>query len=520
MPQEELRAALSLSSGGEGIDQQTAVRLKKQMAENFRQQLSYGAPTNADEEGLRRLSSQLKSKKVVVKLSVKESLHAKLYLIYRTDPNNPTIGFVGSSNLTMAGLSRQGELNVDVLDQDACNKLVNWFNDRWNDRWCLDISDELIEVIDSSWARTELLPPYFIYLKIAYHLSQEARAGLSEFRVPSDFGNQLLEFQTAAVKIAAHHLNKRGGVMIGDVVGLGKTLMASALARIFQDDYLTETLIICPKNLVTMWQDYVDRYRLIAKVVSLSNVITELPQMRRYRVVLIDESQNLRNREGKRYRTIQEYISTNDSRCILLSATPYNKTYLDLSSQLRLFIKEDEDLGIRPERKIREIGETEFIRQHQSPVRSLAAFEKSEYADDWRDLMRLFLVRRTRKFIEDNYAMIDSSGRKYLAFPDGSRFYFPKRIPKTVKFKFSESSKDDPYARLYSDHVVDAVNSLNLPRYGLGNYLVAIPKKPPTPSEMTVIRSLSRAGKRLMGFSRTNLFKRLESGGPAFIQSV
>ena len=30
-----------------------------------------------------------------------------------------------------------------------------WFDDRWNDRWCLDISDELAEIIEQSWAREE-----------------------------------------------------------------------------------------------------------------------------------------------------------------------------------------------------------------------------------------------------------------------------------------------------------------------------------------------------------------------------
>src|SRR3989454_8122394 len=139
-----------------------------------------------------------------------------------------------------------------------------------------------------------------------------------------------------------------------------------------------------------MWEDYVHRYRLTARVFSISRVIGELPNLPRYRVLLIDESQNLRNREGKRYRAIQEYIRENDSKCILLSATPYNKTYMDLSSQLRLFVPEDKDLGIRPERLIRDLGETEFIRRHQSPVRSLAAFEKSEHTDDWRELMRLY----------------------------------------------------------------------------------------------------------------------------------
>jgi len=241
----------------------------------------------------------------------------------------------------MGIVKQQGELNVDVMDHDAGLKLSKWFEDRWNDRWCVDISAELIQILEQSWARETLIPPHHIYVKIAYHLAQEARAGLSEFRIPPEFGQRLFEYQIAAVKIAAHHLNKRGGVLIGDVVGLGKTLMASAVAKIFQDDRLTETLIICPKNRVKMWEDYVAEYRLLAKVLSISKAIRELPNLRRYRVVLLDESHNLRNRVGKRYRAIQEYIQENESRCILLSATPYNKTYLDLSSQLRSGICDD-----------------------------------------------------------------------------------------------------------------------------------------------------------------------------------
>ena len=61
------------------------------------------------------------------------------------------------------------------------------------------------------------------------------------------------------MKIAAHPLNKRGGVLIGDVVGLGETLIA-AVAHIFEDDHDLETLIICLKNLMPMWEDYRTRY--------------------------------------------------------------------------------------------------------------------------------------------------------------------------------------------------------------------------------------------------------------------
>ncbi len=521
LPREDLRLALSLAKKPEDMDNQMALRLKRKLAEEFRQQLTIGVPTNEDEAGLRRLAKQLRNGKLVVKLFLRYPLHAKLYLCFRSDPVNPVIGYLGSSNLTLAGLSQQGELNIDVLDYDAAQKLARWFEERWNDRWCVDITQDLIEIIEQSWAREEPIPPYHIYVKMAYHLSREARAGLSEFRIPPEFGNRLLPYQIAAVKIAAHHLNKRGGVLIGDVVGLGKTLMATALAKIFQEEHNTETLIICPKNLVEMWDDYAAGYRLLAKVLPITKVIGELPHLRRYRVLIIDESQNLRNREGRRYKVIQDYIERNGCKCILLSATPYNKTYLDLSNQLRLFVPEDRDIGIRPERLLREIGETEFLRRHQCPVRSLAAFEKSPYADDWRELMRLYMVRRTRTFIQENYAATDpKTGRKYLVFEDGTLSYFPERIPKTVRFRIDETDPDDQYARLYAPDVVDAINALTLPRYGLGNYIYANPHNPPTSTEMKIIQDLSRAGKRLMGFCRTNLFKRLESSGEAFLLSV
>lgn len=521
-PDEELRKALSLAHHEEGIDNQTAIRLRKTLAEEFRAQLTIGVPTDEDERGLRRLAHQIKNKKVVVKLFLRHTLHAKLYLLFRPDPVNPSIGFLGSSNLTFAGLSHQGELNVDVMDHDACQKLARWFEDRWNDKWCLDISDELVEIIEESWAREDLIPPYHIYVKMAYHLSQEARAGLAEFKIPRDFGNKLFEFQKAAVKIAAHHLNKRGGVLIGDVVGLGKTLMATALARIFEDDHDLETLIICPKNLVKMWEGYKDQYRMRGRVLSITQARKKMQgDLRRYRLVLIDESHNLRNREGKIYRAIQEYLLKNESKCILLSATPYNKTYLDLSNQLRLFVPDDKHLGIRPERALRETGIPEFIARHQCALDSLSAFEKSDYPDDWRELMRLYMVRRTRTFIQDNYASLDEeTGRKYLTFEDGSRNYFPTRVPKTVKFKIDDSNPEDQYARLYAEDVVDIINHLKLPRYGLGNYEAIDPEHPPTQAEIEQLRALSRAGRRLMGFSRTNLFKRLESSGQAFLLSV
>ena len=322
-PEEELRRAKRLDKQEGGMDNKTAHRLKQELAMKFREQLTIGPPTGEDEQTLQQLAQQIRDKKVKVKLFLQYPLHAKLYLLHRPDTVTPIVGYLGSSNLTLAGLSQQGELNIDVPDPDACRKLEEWFEERWNEHLCIDISDELVKIIEESWARETLIPPHHIYIKMAYHLSQEAREGLMEFQIPSEFQGKLFEFQTAAVKIAAHHLNRRGGVLIGDVVGLGKTLMGTALARIQEDDRGWETLIICPK----------ESCQYVAKIMHTGvpicmrrcfHLAKFSMSWRAYNAIdwcIIDESHNLRNREGKRYRAIQEYIEKNESQVILLTAT-------------------------------------------------------------------------------------------------------------------------------------------------------------------------------------------------------
>jgi superfamily II DNA/RNA helicase len=139
------------------------------------------------------------------------------------------------------------------------------------------------------------------------------------------------------------------------------------------------------------------------------------------------------------------------------------------------------------------------------------------------ELMRLFLVRRTRSFIKNNYAEYDKEvGRQYLEFPDGTRSYFPERLPKRVDYVFDPKDPKDQYAQLYSSNVVDAIDDLILPRYGLGQegYEEKKPLVVISPEEIIIKENLGRAGTRLIGFARTNLFKRLESSGYSFLLSV
>jgi superfamily II DNA or RNA helicase len=526
-PEEEMRQLQSLHRRSGGTDGPTLARLKRRMTESFKEQLEFGVPSNDAEAALRQLAKQLRAGKVRVKAFLRYPLHAKLYLVRRSDPATPLIGFVGSSNLTLAGLSHQGELNVDVVEQDAAKKLQDWFDQRWNDELAFDISEELARLIETSWAGIETVRPYLVYLKIAFHLCEDARQGEREFKLPKVFQNVLLDFQAAAVSLAAHHLHRHGGVLLGDVVGLGKTLMATAVAKIFQEDDDSNTLIICPPKLQPMWEQHLQQYQLTGRVLSLGKVIEELGRADapRYRLVVIDESHNLRNREGSRYRAIAEYINRNEPRVVLVTATPYNKQYTDLSNQLRLFLDEEQDLHVRPERFFQAWAaqgkqEVDFMAQYQASPSSLRAFEQSLFPEDWRDLMRLFLVRRTRHFIIKNYAKFDDARQRYYVTLNGQPAYFPVRQPRTLEFAVEARNPSDQYARLFSDDTVAVIENLALPRYGLAKYLVSNAEQMANGDEKRILDNLNRAGRRLIGFCRTNLFKRLESSGFSFLLSV
>lgn len=493
------------------------------IARDFRRQLQIGIPTKRDEQTLRRLSQQLKDGRVCVKLYLREPLHAKLYLAHRPEDNfNPIMSLMGSSNLTWSGLRGNGELNAEFADRDETRKLSNWFTDRWDDKFCIDITQELIQVLDESWAGLHDMPPYYIYLKTAYHLSEEARSGIKEFALTPEFRKELLDFQQTAVKIAARHLRneKRGGAMIGDVVGLGKTITACAIAKIYETTYASSTLIICPANLQEMWRKYAIKYDLKVDIMSMAKPI-DVDNSRYYRLIIIDESHNLRNgAKGSRYKNIKTLIDRQDSNVLLLTATPYNKDFSDLINQLRLFISDDQDLGIRPEAYIKKLGgERQFMQEHSEVfIRSIAAFAKSDCIEDWNELMKLFLVRRTRTFIRENYAKLDEeTGRKYLLFPNGGRSYFPTRLPKSLKF---DVIPGDQYSRLYSDDMLALMNELELPRYGLTAFIKEDKIDEASTLEKQIIDNLSRAGRQQMGFCRSTFFKRIDSSGFSFLLTL
>ncbi|MXY01394.1 MAG: NgoFVII family restriction endonuclease [Acidimicrobiales bacterium] len=518
-PQHEMRR-VAAGRAPPRTDNQTATRLRDDALADWRAQLEVGVPTAADEAALRQLRRQIASGTVEMRLHTAHRLHAKLYLCHRSDTAAPRVGYLGSSNLTAAGLRAQGELNTDVLDTDAAAKLAAWFEDRWEDRFSIPVEPEIADIIEQSWAAQTPLDPYLVYLKMAYHLSAEARDGLLRFGLPASMEAVLLAFQSAATKIAARIVMSKGGAMVGDVVGLGKTLVGTSVARLLQEEHGFETLVACPKNLVPMWQDYLHRYEVRGRVMSLSMVHRELPDERRHRLVIVDEAHNLRNERRRDHRALRAYISDNESRVLLLSATPYNKGFGDLAAQLALFIKPEDDLGLRPERAIAAhpegAGDYEYRLAGQS-LSSLAAFRRSDHLEDWQALLSQYLVRRTRAFVEEHYASTDEAGRRFLVYGNGERFQFPRRTPVPVD---RDLAGDDAAAPMATDATLDAIRRLSLPRYRLGDYL-RHGYRPVDDAEQQLIDDLANAGRgNLSGFTRIMMYKRLSSSGPAFLATL
>ncbi len=506
--------------GADIHDRERALARRDQLVAHLRNQLMRGLATTEGQATLQTLKRQLRDGVVAMKVFTEKPLHGKTYIFHAPNKKHGSRwAYVGSSNLTGAGLHRNLELNIDVQDSDATSKLATWFDERWADRFSLDITAEIIDLIEQSWADESQPTPFEVYLKVCHSLSQDARDGMG-YVLPKSMSDLLLDYQESAVRTLSRRIVRRGGTMLGDVVGLGKTLTAVATALMLQaaEDY--STLVLCPKNLQPMWEQHLEEYDINGRVVPYSMADKVLPELKRFNLVICDESHNLRNNATIAYDAIHQYIRANGSKALLLTATPYNLAFTDVANQIGLYIDEDDDLGIVPTEALRK--DPALAGKVDGKINTLTAFRKSEEPEDWKRLMSDHLVRRTRSFIkrtakQENVTRADGTveQREYLQFANGQRFHFPTRIATPLSHAFST---DDPAALMEDDTTLDAIRDLILPRYRLADY--DNPKAQHTPSDTKNLDDIRSGRGNVSGFVRISLFKRLSSSGHSFILSL
>lgn len=516
-----LQAELTEADAGENIhDNSKALEQKERLVRHLRTQLMRGLPTKSGQETLQLMKRQLESGRVEIKVFTRRPLHGKAYILRGGGGPVPLWSYLGSSNFTGAGLFNNLELNIDIADQDPNQKLASWFEDRWSDKYSLPITKEIIELIEESWSGEQQATPFEVYLKVCHALSQDARDGLG-YVLPKSMQDLLLDYQVTAVRTLARRIVRRGGTMLGDVVGLGKTLTAVATALMLQaaEDY--STLVLCPKNLEKMWQDHLESYGVEgARVVPYSMADKVLPDLKLFKLVICDESHNLRNDTTRAHEAIHDYVRRNSSKVLLLTATPYNLAFADVANQLALYIDEDDDLGIVPSAAM--AMDPTLADKVDGKTNTLVAFKRSEEADDWRRLMSDHLVRRTRSFIKKSARKKEielpdgtTQEREYLQFADGTAFFFPMRVPHPLTHTFGAN---DPASLMEDDFTLDAITKLTLPRYRLSDYEDRRATK--TPQDKKYLEDIRSGRGNVSGFVRIGLFKRLSSSGHSFILSL
>lgn len=513
-------------------------RMARETAGNLRGAVELMDQTDEAQDLIAGLIRMIEEQRLKVRVFTKGRLHAKAYICdygkvfdlagKEIERHEKGIAVVGSSNLTLAGLTHNTELNVIVQGNQNHGELVRWFDDLWKESQEFD--ESLMTELKESWAGAQVRP-YDIYMKTLYALVRDRLESEDEPELlwDDDIFRKLASFQKVAVRQAVQMVRDFGGAFVADVVGLGKSYIGAAIVKHFERTDHARPLIICPAPLKEMWERYNEAYDLNAQVLSMGYLredeedgFTKLLKDFHYKdrdFVLVDESHNLRHPDTQRYKVVQTFLSTG-RRCCFLTATPRNKSAWDVYHQIKLFHQDDRtDLPVDPPNL------KEFFKLIEKDERKLP------------ELLANILVRRTRQHILRWYGFdaatndpVDPNrfqeylqgARKAYVLVGGKHQFFPKRELETIEY-----SIEDTYQGLYQElrgclgksrkrkpARAATDGELTYARYGLWHYVRAEKQK------KEPYTSLQRAGANLRGLMRILLFKRFESSVYAFKETV
>ena len=274
-----------------------------------------------------------------------ESNHAKAYIItnsaYHSNfGNQKGAVLMGSSNFTYSGLIGQKEINEKFIDNQKYDEYMKEFEDYWADSNIIDINDFTKEMHEKLWIYQKP-KPFNIFVRILYELFNTVDD--RQIKYPSQISHGQftdLIYQIDAIKYGIDCINKNNGVIIADVVGLGKSIVASAIAKNMTD--VDKTVIIAPPHLKDQWEEYGFEFGLVGHRVESSGKIEELhkelAQHHSPILFIIDEAHRYRNEVTDTYQYLHQLTRSHaQNKVILLTATPYNNRPQDLFALVKLF---------------------------------------------------------------------------------------------------------------------------------------------------------------------------------------
>ena len=393
----------------------------------------------------------LRQDKVIAKTLEPNFCHAKCYLFEPLKNDDRNKYFIsGSSNLTEAGVGLKHTNNLELNIAETGNnsqykELVEWFESLWDKPQAhkektilakdgtsqkIDFKQYLIEEIAKIFIEYS---PRDIYYKILFELFGNQ---ILEIENDPEFNRQVGRLENTAVFNALYDFQKKGvlslirmlqkydGAILADAVGLGKTWSALAVMKFFQMQG-REVILLCPKKLENNWRRYkedqaskfeVDKLKFFmrfhtdmnnSRLESYNDRADKFFRDDKPKLIVIDESHNLRNDKANRYKFLIEQIlqKNQDVKVLLISATPINNSLNDARNQFKLMVQGnvhgyETKLGVRNIDYSFKQAQTIFNEWRKDKNPKIGDFIKKLSGNDFFRLADSLLVARTRKMVE------------------------------------------------------------------------------------------------------------------------
>lgn len=361
--------------------------------------------------------------------------HSKVFIFEYTDKNSrifngPGQTMVGSSNTSHSGFITNTETNVLLPSPDNFKTSFLDFNDDW--KGSIPLLDKSkfkeFEKYSSKFPFEQKPSPYLMFVRVLNEYFKDRSD--NEIKLPKDITDDYFEnykYQKDAIAKGLDILNDHNGVLIADVVGLGKSIIASAIAN----NLGLRTIVICPPHLKEQWKDYLYKFKVRGARIYTSGKISDAlkEDTPGQKLIIVDEVHKFRNDETKDYLNLYQLChDTNGkepNKVVLLSATPFNNKPSDTFSLIKLFqiptrstLQTINNLSVYFERisKTYNSLKNEQIKNKRSVKEINKDFK--DLGEEIRNIISPLIIRRSRIDLKNIKAYDNDLKKQGIFFPD------------------------------------------------------------------------------------------------------
>ena len=406
---------------------------REEFIREFRNDIQQADYKKDVEQGIIQFVEDVTSGKIKIKAHPDKNIHAKIYIFRPENWNEHNSGSVitGSSNLSESGLDRNFEFNVELRDYDDVAFAKTTFESLWEE--AINILPEEVAQVKQSTYLNDDFTPFELYIKLLIEYFGKSIEYDPESITDLPRGYMKLAYQIDAVNDGYNKLLQHSGFVLADVVGLGKTIIATIIAKkfYFANGYHTKILVVHPPALGSNWEKTFRDFEVPGKVKFITTgSLHKIKHPEDYDLVIVDEAHKFRSDESEMFNQLQKICKTerrrkgNDGstkkKVILVTATPLNNKPEDIRNQLYLF----QDA----KRSTLEVGNLQaFFRPRIDAYNRLkkefdsvriAEGVKRIYTDIRVKILEPIIVRRTRTDINETPIYKEDIIQQGLVFPE------------------------------------------------------------------------------------------------------